>query len=232
MAMRYCQWSLDAEAEMINVTVVKRALWIVLFIFSGYVLLTDYGYYRHSIRDSGIVSAVRYTSSIDSYMQGDCGGRRICSDVYAYDITWWKDDKSYVYHAAKELESPPKVICMRVVQNNPAIAKPCDAFFFNASLTPFLIAIWASVAFMSLTLFIHHKLHPDSLPVRASWRIINRLHQVLLETYDQEEALQFIKKGYRICATTRSRQIILVGRKKVINDCTHYFVRVRKTTGR
>ena len=110
---------------------VKRALWAVLLIFSAYVLLTDYGYYRRSIRDSGIVSAIRFTSSIDSLMKGDCGERRTCSDLYAYDITWWKDNKSYAYHADKELKSPSKVICMQVVQNNPAIAKPCDAFFFQ-----------------------------------------------------------------------------------------------------
>lgn len=103
-------------------------------------------------------------------------------------------------------------------------------FFFNASLAPYLIANWAIVAFISLTLFTQHKLHPDvpSLSVQVTYRIINKRHQLLLETHDQEEALQFINGGYRICITKRWQTVIRVGRKKVVNDCTTYFVRGRK----
>ncbi|MGS3511283.1 hypothetical protein, partial [Citrobacter portucalensis] len=64
-----------------------------------------------------------------------------------------------------------------------------------------------------------------NLPVLMTWRIINRRHQLLLETEDREEALRFINRGYRICTTEQWQKVIRVGGKKVINECTVYFVR-------
>lgn len=218
---------LDAElgAKMRNVTIIKRTLWGALFIFSAYVLLTDYDDYRNSIRVTGTVSAIRYVSTIARKMDGDCLSRRdTCAGLYSYDITYWQGEKSYIFHATRELKSPSNAMCVQYVQNDPRIAKLCHHLFFNTSLKPYLIALWSIVAFMSLTLLLYYKRYPN-LPVLMTWRIINRRHQLLLETEDREEALRFINRGYRICTTEQWQKVIRVGGKKVINECTVYFVR-------
>lgn len=79
--------------RMVNgyLTVIRRMLLIGFFIFSAYVLLTDYGYYQNSVHDTGIVSAVSYVSTTERKMSGDCfSPRNTCAGLYSYDTTWWQ----------------------------------------------------------------------------------------------------------------------------------------------
>lgn len=218
--------------NMRKLMAMKHRLWIVPIIFSGYVLYTEYGYYHNSVRDSGLVSAVHYVSTTERKMSGDCHlARDTCAGLYSYDTTWRQGEQSYVFHTDRELNPPARAMCVQFVQNDPSVAKLCHHLFFNASFVPYLIAIWSIAAFMSLTRFVHHKLHPR-LPVLKTWRIIDRRHHLLLETQEREEALRFIGKGYRICHTTRGQEVIRVGRKKVDNHYTVYFVRASNGTRR
>lgn len=217
---------------MRNLTVLKHALWVALVIFSGYVVVTDYGYYHNSVHDTGIVSAVSYVSTTERKMSGDCfSPRNTCAGLYSYDTTWWRGGKSYVFHSTRELKSPSKVMCVQFVQNDPHIAKLCHHLFFNISLIPYLIGIWSIIVFIKLTLFFYCKRY-SSLPVRETWRILNRHRQLLLETQEREEMQRFIDSCYRICHTTCEQEVIHEGRKKFINHYTVYIVRVRNSTTR
>lgn len=177
---------------MRKITMIKYMLWLVLFIFSTYVLLTNYGYYHNSVHDTGIVSAVSYVSTTERKMSGDCySPRDTCAGLHSYNTIWWQGGKSYVFHTTRELKSPSKLMCVQFVQNDPHIVKLCHHLFFNVSLIPYLIGIWSIVAFMRITLFLYRKRY-QSLPVRETWRIHNRHRQLLLETQEREEMQRFI----------------------------------------
>lgn len=224
---RHCQVMVDGY-----LTVIKRILLIGFFIFSAYVLLTDYGYYHHSVHDIGIVSAVSYVSTTERKMSGDCfSPRNTCTGLYSYDTTWWQGGKSYVLHSARELKPPSNVMCVQFVQNDPHIAKLCHHLFFNVSLIPYLIGIGSIIVFIKLTLFFYCNRY-SSLPVRETYRILNRHRQLLLETQEREEMQRFIDSCYRICHTTCEQEVIREGRKKFVNHYTVYIVRVRNSTTR
>lgn len=211
----------------------KKIIFVFWSLFSGYVLVTEYQYYRDSTVTTGVVSAIRYTSSGERRTSDTCTsfrGRTDCSALYEYDITWWEGNKSYIYHVEKEHTPPSKTICMNIVQGRPGIGKPCNSFFFNTSWVPFLIATWFIIAFISFTLLVHRKLHPElsKRPARTLYRVYNKKRHLVLETLDQQEALTFISNGYRISATVRHREIVGSGCKRSVIDCVTYFVRVRK----
>lgn len=215
----------------------KKIVFVFWLLLSGYVLVTEYQHYRDSTVTTGVVSAIRYTSSAERRTSDTCTsfrGRTDCSALYEYDITWWVGTKPYIYHVEKEHTQPSKTICINIVQGQPGIGKPCDYFFFNTSWLSGLITMWASVAFISFTLFVYRKRHPDfsKLPAQALYRVYNKKRTLVLETPDEQEALKFINSGYRISATDRHREITGSGCKRGVIDCTTFFVRGPKSGGK
>ncbi|WP_437888896.1 hypothetical protein [Phytobacter sp. V91] len=211
----------------------KSVLFVLFLILNGYVLITEFHYYRGSVTTTGEVTNLHVTSSSERRLYNTCTrfrGREDCSTLYAYDVTWLAEGKSWHWHAEKERTAPGVQICMQVVQGNPRIAKPCASFFFINSRIPFLMMIWGILVFIAITYLIY-RISVSLKRKRASllmYRVCTTRRQQLLETDDPDEIRQFIGTQYRVCNTTRSSEILRRGRKKIRVECITYHVRIRK----
>lgn len=211
----------------------KCLFFMLLIILSGYSVLTEYQYHHQSLTIFGTAVNIRTVSSEERRMTDTCTtfrGREDCAALFAYDISWQDSGRSYRYHVAKAWSPPADRICMNVVQGKPAIAKPCDAYFFNPSRLPALIAIWAIVAFIALTLFLYRKRYPDyrRWPAQTLYRIYHQKHRLILETPDEQEALALIGNGFRISKTLHHRKIMGAGRQRRVIHYISYLVRGKK----
>ncbi|WP_312946546.1 hypothetical protein [Superficieibacter sp.] len=216
--------------------VLKKPLavfYVLLMIFTGYAVVMEYHYHRQSITTTADVSAIRYTSSAERRMTDTCNhfrGRTNCAALYDYDLTWRVGDKTWTYHVKDKRVPPGSVMCMNVVKDKPAVAKPCENIFFNVSPLPVVIAIWAISAFIFLTLLLYRfKQRRMAVPSAVNlYRVYNTSRQLLLETEKREEALQFISRGYRIRKHVKTTEHITSGRGNNPINCMHYYVRPRK----
>lgn len=217
-----------------NVRILKNAFFILLLMFTGYTVFTEYQYHRHSTTVDGVVSNVRYISSAERRITDTCThfrGREDCAALYNYDITWHSQNRSYVYHAEDEREAPATVVCVNVVQQDPQIGKPCKNVFFNVSRLPGVITVWAVLGFIFLTVLLHkfkqRRFHIPADP--QLYRIYNTSHHLLFETHLAEEAMQFIQKGrYRLRASNSTIEAVGTGSEKGMLKCANYYVRSRK----
>lgn len=219
---------------MMKIRVVESLFFMLLLIVSGYYLLTEYQYYHQSSTVFGTVVNTRTVSSAERRLADACTtfrGREDCSALFEYDITWLSGGHSYRYHVAKAWSPPADRLCMNIVQGKPAIAKPCDALFFNVSRLPGLIAIWVIVAFITLTLFLYRKRYAISRqwPAQTLYRIYHRRHRLMLETPDEQEALKFINSGYRISETFHHQKVVGSGRQRRVIHYIIYLVRGKKS---
>lgn len=219
---------------MMKTRIVKSLFFILLVIVSGYHLLTEYQYYHQSSAVFGTVANIRTVSSAERRLTDACTtfrGREDCSALFEYDITWPSGGRTYLYHVAKAWSPPADRLCMNIVQGKPAIAKPCDALFFNVSRLPGLIAIWVIVAFIALTLFLYRKRYPNyrQRPAQTLYRIYHQKHRLMLETPDEQEALTFINRGYRVSKTFHHQQVVGAGGQRRLIHYTIYLVRGKKS---
>lgn len=217
-----------------NVSVLKKTFLILLLMFTGYTVFTEYQYHRHSTTVDGIVSNVRYVSSAERRMTDTCThfrGKEDCSALYDYDVTWRSQNKNYVYHAEGERQAPATVICVNVVPENPQIGKPCKNIFFNVSRLPGVIAVWAILGFIFLIVLLY-KFKQRRFPGPEKpqlYRIYNKSLHLLFETSDAEDAMRFIRKGhYRLHASNSAIDVAESDGKKVKIKCVNYHVRSRK----
>lgn len=217
-----------------NVSVLKKTFLILLLMFTGYTVFTEYQYHRNSTTVDGIVSNVRYVSSAERRMTDTCThfrGREDCSALYDYDITWHSQNKGYVYRAEDEREKPSLVECVNVVPEKPQIGKPCKNIFFNVSRLPGVITVWAILGFIFLIVLLH-KFKQRRFPGPEKpqlYRIYNKSLHLLFETSHAEDAMRFIRKGhYRLRASNSTIEAVESDGKKVMIKCANYHVRSRK----
>ncbi|WES66574.1 hypothetical protein [Superficieibacter sp. HKU1] len=217
-----------------NVRTLKKIFLILWLMFTGYSVFTEYQHHHHARIATGIVSNVVYTSSAERRMTDTCThfrGREDCSARYDYDITWYSQNKDYVYHADDEREKPSAVECVHVVPENPQIGKPCKNIFFNDSHLPAVITVWAVLGFIFLTmLMLKFKQRRFSVPEEPQlYRVYNKSFHLLFETRLAEDAMQFIRKGhYRLRASNTTLEAVVSGGKKAMIKCANYHVRSRK----
>lgn len=218
-----------------NIRILKTLSLALLLMFSGYIVFSEYQYYRHSTITTGTVSNLRYTSSLERRLTDTCNhfrGREDCSALYDYDVTWRAQNKEYVYHAEKEREQPAAHVCVDIVPQQPGVGKPCHHIFFNVSRLPGLITLWGILGFIGLTMLLYRfKQRRTPLPYAAAelYRIYNNAHHLLFETRSQQEAIAFIERGrYRLHRNHKTSVPIGSGGKKAYVDCMNYTVRSRK----
>ncbi|HCO7844237.1 TPA: hypothetical protein OB695_004455 [Escherichia coli] len=130
-----------------------------LAIYTSYAAVLEYEYHRNSLTTLAKVSSVRYTSNFERSASHSCnllrGGRIDCTGLYAYELTWQIDGKTWNLHVEDKRIKPGFTMCVKVVKDRPAIGKPCENVFFNISPLPILIAIWAISAFIFAVLLLH-----------------------------------------------------------------------------
>ncbi|MGK9173042.1 hypothetical protein KXR87_07400 [Yokenella regensburgei] len=209
---------------------VIKALFILFLVLNGYVFWSEYPWYRTSTVSMARVSGLQVTSSAERQWYDTCTyfrGRKDCSAQYAYDVSWRAGAKTWHWHVDKARLPPDALLCMHVVQNRPAIAKPCDDLFFIPSRIPALIMAWAILAFVSFTWLIH-RFARRRRAQRLIFRVCTPKRQLLLETEDGDEAQRFIGDRYRVCATFRTCERVRSGRKMCRVDCITYHVRQKK----
>ncbi|EFF0770194.1 hypothetical protein HVY96_09390 [Escherichia fergusonii] len=135
------------------------ALYLFLTIYTSYAAILEYEYHRNSLTTLAKVSSVRYTSNFERSASHSCnllrGGRIDCTGLYAYDLTWQIDGKTWNLHVEDKRIKPGFTMCVKVVKDRPAIGKSCENAFFNVSPLPILIAIWAISAFIFAVLLLH-----------------------------------------------------------------------------
>ncbi|POP44907.1 hypothetical protein CHU32_13555 [Superficieibacter electus] len=218
-----------------SVKVLIKTLLVLLLLFTGYTVFTEYQYYRDAQITTGVVSNVDYTSSLERRITDTCNhfrGREDCSALYDYDVTWRAQNKDYIYHAEDEREEPAAQVCVNIVSQHPDIGKPCKNIFFNASRLPALITLWGILIFIGLTMLLYRfKQRRTSFSCGAGelYRIYNNSHHLLFETRSQQEAMEFIERGhYRLHSNHKTSVPIGSGHNKALVDCINYTVRSRK----
>lgn len=205
-----------------------------LLMYTGYAVVMEYHYHRDSLTTLADVSAVHYTSSAERRMADTCnhlrGGRVDCSALYDYDLTWRVKDKAWVYHAEDKSVEPSAAMCVNIVKDKPAVGKPCENIFFNVSHLPVLIAVWAISAFIFFVVLGYQlKLRRmSSHSTVGLYRIYTMSRQLLLETKNWQEAMQFVSSKYLLRSTKKTVEEINIGGKKQKVGCVSYYVRSRK----
>lgn len=205
-----------------------------LLIYTVYAVAMEYHYHRTSLPMLAKVSAVHSISSVERRMIDTChylrGGRVDCSTLYDYDLTWRVNDKTWVYHVEDKRVEPNGAMCVNVVKDKPAIGKPCENIFFNASHLPVLIAIWAISAIIFLVVLGYQlkMRRMSSHSASGLYRIYTISRQLLLETNNWQEAMQFVSGKYLLRSTKKSVEEIYIGGKKQKIGCVSYYVRPRK----
>lgn len=173
-----------------------------LLMYTVYAVAMEYHYHRTSLPMLATVSAVHSISNVERRMTDTChylrGGRVDCSTLYDYDLTWRVNDETWVYHAEDKRVEPNGAMCVNVVKDKPAIGKPCENIFFNVSHLPVLIAIWAISAIIFLVVLGYQlKLRRmSSYPTAGLCRIYTLSRQLLLETKNWQEVMQFVSGKY------------------------------------
>ena len=222
------------EAHFQRIRKPLAIFYLLLAIYTGYAAIMEYQYYRNSFTTMAKVSTIRYTGNLERKATHSCGflrgGRIDCTELYAYDLTWQIDGKSRNFHAEDKHIKPGFTMCVKVVKDRPAIGKPCENVFFNASHLPILIAIWAISGFIFATLLLYRlkkrrKLKHSTIGL---YRIFTESQQLLLETRNWQDAMAFFSGRYRLRSKVKTVEEINIDGKREKVVCLNCFVRPRK----